>query len=341
MAVVLRSLAPVASVVTVLAVTVAVSVARADPPPEDVASARTHYKHGVQLYEQGSYTEALLELNHAYQLAPTYKLLYNLALVQMRLGDWAGALRSLESYLDGGGAEIGAARRAEVAQLLVDASSHVATMTIRVDVEGARIAVDDALIGASPLPAAVRVNPGPHRVAATKDGYTPASKDVDLTTGQRLELGLSLLPVAPVVVEAPPPVTLNPPVVPPVAEPSPSPSPGVLPPPAPPEPPRPPPTWIGWTVTGALGAGAVVTGIVALVQSHAVGNDLDKPTTGTAFHSAHESTIGFALASDVLGGAALVAGGVTLYLTVSAPKASPTLRSASPAPTGATLTVRF
>ena len=69
------------------------------------------------------------ELERAEQLAPTYKLAYNIALVQMRLGDAASALRSLRRYLDAGGAEVPAARRSEVEAYLVDLAGHVAGMT--------------------------------------------------------------------------------------------------------------------------------------------------------------------------------------------------------------------
>ncbi|MBV9946426.1 MAG: tetratricopeptide repeat protein, partial [Myxococcales bacterium] len=42
--------------------------------------ASVHFKRGLQLFDEGDYTLALVEFNRAYQLAPNYRALYNIAL---------------------------------------------------------------------------------------------------------------------------------------------------------------------------------------------------------------------------------------------------------------------
>ena len=203
-----------------LAAALAPVFARADPAsPGDVDAAREHYARGVQLYESGKYEEALVELERANALAPTGRLLYNIALVQRQLGDAAGAMRSFRSYLDAG-AEVPAARRAEVERAITELTAKVATVTVTANVAGAEIRVDDGMVGTTPLAGPLRLNAGPHRLGASKAGYRPDARAIDVAGGDRVELPFSLEALAPP--EPPPP------------EPAP-PSPAPPPPPPPPE----------------------------------------------------------------------------------------------------------
>src|SRR5690349_10373833 len=66
------------------------------PPPlpagdtneQSSAAARVHFARGVEHYDEGNFDAALAEIERAYQLEPSnYKLLYNLAQVQMERHD--------------------------------------------------------------------------------------------------------------------------------------------------------------------------------------------------------------------------------------------------------------
>jgi hypothetical protein len=303
----------------VIAMTFAAPEAHAAAPsPTDVESARAHYKRGVQLYEAGSYEAALVELERADQLAPTYKLLYNLALVQMRLGDFAGAHRSFSSYLEAGGAEIPPARRAEVDRSLTLLGAHVASVEITTDMSGAEVSIDDRTVGTTPLRGPIQLNPGPHRISAVKEGFTTAIAQVDVGGGEREVVSLALRESVPE-----PPLTPGPPPAPQPEEP-PAPEPPLAQPPGAARPPTPAPeahetpTWIGWSAAGLFAVGAVVTGVAALGESRKLTNEIDgAPTAGATIHSTHQTTVTLALVSDILTGAAVATGGVTLYLTLA------------------------
>jgi hypothetical protein len=303
------------------------SRARAEPPSaSDVEAARAHYRRGVQLYGERNYEEALVELQRAKDLAPTFRLFYDIALVQRELGDAAGALRSFASYLDAG-AEAPPARRAEVERAIAELTAKVATVTVTSNVDGAEITDGDRVVGTTPLAVPLRLNPGPHRIGMSKAGYRPVTKPIDVGAGDRAEIPFSLE-------ESAPPAPVSPVAAPPV---SPAPGPGPAPVASAPEPMsppaslspsyrlpaatpgrRPPPTWIGWTATGALAAGAVATGIAALVQSNTLRSEIDdRATAGPTIHSAHAATATLALVSDVLTGAAIAAAGVTLYVKLA------------------------
>jgi hypothetical protein len=280
------------------------------PSPTDVEAAKTHYARGVQLFTEGSYEAALVELQRAYQLAPTYRLLYNTALVQMRLGDYVSALRTFRTYLEQGGAEVAAARKAEVEKLITDLSPRIASVEITTNVAGAQVSIDDQPLGTTPL-AAAPLNPGRHRVVATKDGYQTTTKWIDVAGSDRVQLPLTLtetpVAVAPAPVPTPSPTT---PAAPPAQEGTAA---------APPPEEKGPPTWIGWTASGVLAAGAIGTGIAALSESSKLSGQInDHATDGATIHSTHSTTATLALVTDILGAAALVTAGVTLYISLSA-----------------------
>lgn len=73
----------------------------ADPPPEREAAvqARPHFEQALSLYRAGKYRLAIVELHAALELDPAGKdLVFNLALVQEKLGDLPGAIVSLERF---------------------------------------------------------------------------------------------------------------------------------------------------------------------------------------------------------------------------------------------------
>jgi len=76
-----------------------------DPePPENPteAEAQRRYHNGRQLYEEGRYSEAVVELEAALALDPDEPvLLYNLALVQEKLGHYDEAIGALRRMLQG------------------------------------------------------------------------------------------------------------------------------------------------------------------------------------------------------------------------------------------------
>ena len=89
--------------------------------------------------------------------------------------------------------------------------------------------------------------------------------------------------------------------------------------------------YVAWAVTGGLLVGAGVTGFLAFRSSRSLADERDSPTTSrTDLDEARSRTRTFALVTDVLLVGAVVAGGVSLYLTLKAPPPSDdTAKSAS------------
>jgi tetratricopeptide (TPR) repeat protein len=267
------------------------------PSPAAVEEGRTHFTRGVELFREGNYRVALIEFQRAYEIAPSYRILYNLGHTHRELQDYAEALASFEKYLADGGAEIDAERRASVEAMIEKLRSRVANLEITINVSGAEILVDDVVVGAAPLSAPVRVSAGRRKVYASMGSRTSAARYVDVAGGDVAKVVLSFTdePARPA--------------------------------PARPEPSAPPPpvapqrrgsgVWIGFAATGALASVAVGMGVLALGAKGDFDQTLNNAVTATEIERARSKTRTFALAADVLGASAIVAGGVTLGVALS------------------------
>src|SRR5947209_6632 len=66
-------------------------------PPREAAA--THYDKGLIAFDQKRYEVALREFEAAYELTPSYKVLYEIGLVNVRLGRPLEAIEAFEGYL--------------------------------------------------------------------------------------------------------------------------------------------------------------------------------------------------------------------------------------------------
>lgn len=274
------AIAPVA-VALVLALLGAPRVAAAGTGAE----ADTHFRHGVELYRDGDFTTALVEFQRAYELDAKYQVLYNVAEAHYQVQDYAHALQTFQRYLTEGGKRLSAKRRKEVDKELEKLKGRVARLTVVTSEPGATIHVDDASVATTPLSEALLVSAGRRKVTATLPGRPPVTRVVDLAGGDLQTITLEI-PAAPPTVRlvTAPQRSITLPV-------------------------------IAWAATGALTAGAVVTGVLALGASSDLRDKLGAfPGDPRAISGARGKTAAFALATDLLAATALAAGGVSIYL---------------------------
>ena len=154
--------------------------------------ARDSFFAGIELFKEGSYEAALAELQKAYQLAPNYRVLYNIGQVQFELHDYVSAYATLKDYLEQGGDEIPEARRSQVDTSLQKLEQRIAYLEVDCNLSDADIRVDDISVGKSPLTAPVPVNAGTHRIAAVKPGFAVAARMVSLTGEERVSVKLKI-----------------------------------------------------------------------------------------------------------------------------------------------------
>ncbi len=287
--------------------------------------AKTRFKRGADFYDEGNYRAALIEFERAHQLLPNYKILYNIAQVRMQLLDYARAQETFARYLKEGGSDVNGSRREEVKTELEKLRSRVGRIAIST-AEGAEVLLDDESIGTAPLQGPVAANAGRHTVTVVVPGRSPQSRVVDVAGLETSNVTLGqIAPVADSRSSASPasssrPFELTKPVV--KREPSKA------------------PMIASWVATGVL---AATSGILAGLSFGAQG-DLQKlkGTLGVtqASLNAGSARVGtLAAAADILGLAALVGGGISLWLTISALSTDDS--SVAIGPTGMTFFTRF
>jgi tetratricopeptide (TPR) repeat protein len=155
--------------------------------------ATAHFERGVELYREGSLDAALVEFERAYELIPSYRLLYNLAQIQAERHEYATAVSLFERYLQAGGSEVAETRKREVEQEIDKLRTRVAYLKVDSNVEGARLFVNDAQLATLPMAEPVPINSGVCVVRLEKAGYAPTSYRLKVAGGERPRLSLSLV----------------------------------------------------------------------------------------------------------------------------------------------------
>jgi hypothetical protein len=282
-----------------LALLLSAQGASAQQAQPDLDDAKERYLRALELYQDGLFDAALLEFERAYELAPTYRLLYNLAVVHERLSDFAAAYKLYRRYLDEGEPELDAERRNAVRERVTYLETRIARLTIEVNVAGATIAIDDEVVGTAPLSGEVVVNLGRRRVTVSAAGHLPSTRVAEVAGGETEKLAF--------VLEKPSPPSLSSSV--------PRPMPEELPPAPAPE----PVIWPYWATTAALGVAASAVSVKAYVSRRELdeinasyGSDTESEFTRVRERAQREMLI-----ADVLWGATAVAGGVAVYMSLS------------------------
>lgn len=287
----------VAALAATLVVAPALSPSALAETPAAVKKAGKHFQRGVALYNEADYRAALVEFRRAYEVAPNAAVLYNIGQTYYQLQSYAQALTTLERYL----AEAGdnATHKKDVEETVDILKSRVGKLAIAVNLDGCEVTVDDELAGKTPIGEPVLVSIGRRKVIAMCEGRAAETRIVEVAAGDLLEVKIALAVLSPSSASSAAAAV--------AARPSSSKTSAA--------------TWrkIGWTTTGVLAAGAVTTGVLALLAS----NDLDEerktyPSSLEDLDDKSKKVRRYSIAADVLGAAAIVVGGVTLTYTLAA-----------------------
>jgi tetratricopeptide (TPR) repeat protein len=152
--------------------------------------ARVHFQKGVDYYAEGDLTAAMVELQRAYEIEPSYRLLYNLAQVSYEQREYAAAERFFQEYLTQGQAEITPERRSEVELELERLKGRVANVRLGASLPDAQLFVDGHVVGRAPLEKPIRVSAGRRTVRAELPGHTPVERVIDVVGGEPLSVQL-------------------------------------------------------------------------------------------------------------------------------------------------------
>ena len=283
-------------VVALLASTLALAQKSAD-------EAKTRFKRGAEFYDEGNFRGALIEFERAYQLLPNYKLLYNIGQVHLQLLEYGRAQTAFARYLKEGGSDVSSSRRDEVNKELERVKTRVGKINV-ITTEGAEVLLDDESVGTAPLSAAITANTGRHTVTVVVPGRAPQSRVIDLAGQDTANVSLGLAAndsgqaITPKNAGSTNSASLT------------APGPTVH---------SKAPMIFGWVVTGAL----AVTGGILAGASFGAASELAKLKTAlgvtqVSLNTASGKVGGLSAAADIVGLAALIAGGISVWLTIDA-----------------------
>jgi tetratricopeptide (TPR) repeat protein len=154
-------------------------------------AAREHFQKGLAAYADERFAEAADEFDAAYKLSPSFKLLYNIGLVDAALGRSVEAVDAFDHYLKQGASAIAPDRRQVVAAEIERQRGRIGSIAIRTFPEGADVRLDGVLVGQTPLSKQVPVNAGKHTVEAILAGHATQARSVSVAG--RAEVALEIV----------------------------------------------------------------------------------------------------------------------------------------------------
>jgi tetratricopeptide (TPR) repeat protein len=273
--------------------------------------AHQRFETGMKLYEDGDFSLALLEFERAYALIPEYRVLYNIGQLNIQLGRYARAVKRLRQYLVEAGPRVSEERRKAVESDLEMLAARTATMFVHVNVAGAEIALDNDVIGSSPMHEPALVDAGEHRLSVRKRGYETRTESVALTGRDHATFTFNLLQeqqpssiARTVVIDHPSGVSTDTAAI-----------------------RRAQLLTAGWAGTGLLGIAWAASAYMGLHTDKKRDARLESATTPTELADLKHEARNWFVAADVFGALTLGATATLLYVTYSPPKRAPSSRA--------------
>jgi hypothetical protein len=154
------------------------------PAPEapNVTRAKERKLEGDRAMDSLRYTDALAAYNESYTLNPEPALLYNLGRTLEALDRLPEALEKLELFRTSAPAGL-LAKVPGLKDRIANIQKRISQLTIKVNVEGARILVRELVAGKSPLEKPLVLKAGKASVLIEADGYFPYQANVELPGG--------------------------------------------------------------------------------------------------------------------------------------------------------------
>jgi hypothetical protein len=148
--------------------------------------AKAQFDVGVELFEKGQFEKASIAFARAYELRPSFKILYLVGKCAQELGRFTESLDAFTRYLSEGGDQIDAARRLEVKKEIERLNALVGAVAVESGAEGATVFIDGRRVGDTPLAAPVFVDLGEHEVLLRRGAVELHREVVKVAGGQRV-----------------------------------------------------------------------------------------------------------------------------------------------------------
>lgn len=278
------------------------------PAPARADGAAERFQEGLRLFRDGAWAEARANFEAAYAIQPNFRVLANVADCWAHEGKPVEAVQSYRRFLLEGAAQVEPASRRRVDAEIARLRARIGDIVLAVEPQGAEVRLDGVVVGTTPLPSSVAVEPGARTLEVRAAGHIPLSRVVQVAAGQEASLSIVLQRIE---ARAPNDGTpsadgedgTNADLRGPLAPRAPGErSYGLV--------------WAGAGVTAALAVGGAITGVLA-VRAH---DEYEDPSTTLARRQAlydGKDTLHFA--TEALLGGALVLGAATLLWALAGP----------------------
>ena len=151
----------------------------------------TAIRQGLAEFEAGRWSEARALFQRALELYPNARVLRGLGMAAFEMRDYVASIGALREALEHAELPLSPQQRVQVEDLLQRSLVFVGRMQFTIDPEGATLLID----GAEPvwLDGLVLVNEGSRHVRVSHDGYRPETFRRDVTSGQTIQVEVSLV----------------------------------------------------------------------------------------------------------------------------------------------------
>ncbi len=162
-----------------------------DPKAAEHEAAERSFARGKELYEQGSFAQAIESFQAAYDNAPHPSALFNIARCHENLGDAAAALEYYRRAL--ASPEIDAALRDNAKRRVADIERRPVRVLVSSSPDGASLTVNGrSEPEPKSTPLVLRLTPGQHLLALRRDGFALTAKRIQVEPGKEQTVRVEL-----------------------------------------------------------------------------------------------------------------------------------------------------
>ncbi|WP_438000176.1 PEGA domain-containing protein [Sorangium sp. So ce185] len=156
--------------------------------------ARKLYMEGVTASEKGRWADAYASFVAAWALQKHYTIAGGIGTCELMLQRYPDAAKHLAIYVREIEKDTTATpeERAAALKTYAQARAKVGAVKLHVNVEDAEVRVGQEVVGTVPLEDPVFLEPGAHTISVRRQGYEPASVEVELKAGEEIERSVEL-----------------------------------------------------------------------------------------------------------------------------------------------------
>ena len=158
----------------------------AEPSVED--EAMIQFEQGREFFNQGRFEKAAIALKRAFELRPSYKILYYLGWAESETADYSRAVNAYNGYLAEAPEETEADRIAEVKGEVEKLKARIGSVRVICPVDGAKVKVDNEVMGVIPLKAPIPVDIGKHEIAVVDGPTVLLTEIIRIAGGQEIAI---------------------------------------------------------------------------------------------------------------------------------------------------------